>query len=66
MKQPKTTVSKNIKEKPIKWTVTHPDGHIYSVIELEPMLNRQSATKSELKKRGWSFEPHYAPKNSNE
>ncbi len=59
MKAPKPTVSKNIKAEPIKWSVTHPDGHMYSMKKLDSLLARFNKTQAQLKKLGWKFEAHY-------
>lgn len=53
------TVEKNLKRQPIKWTVTHPDGHIYSMKSIDALLGRFDRTQKELKALGWKFEAHY-------
>lgn len=59
MKNKQTKITKNIPTDPVKWTVTHPDGHIYSLPSYEPLTSRFGISKVELMDRGWKFEPHF-------
>ena len=55
----KKTISKGIENAPIKWIVTHPNGHVYSMPRIENLLASYSSTKAALEAAGWKFEPIY-------
>ncbi|WP_168199284.1 hypothetical protein [Pseudorhodobacter turbinis] len=49
-----------MKRTPINYTITHPDGHIYVMPNLDSFLKSRHKTQKELKKAGWKIKANYA------
>jgi hypothetical protein len=52
-------LEKNLEAQPMRWSAIHPQGHIYSVDTLDPLMNLFDLTKDELEGRGWKFTAKY-------
>lgn len=53
------TISKGVTRTPTKWRVTHPAGHIYTLVNLDALTQRFGLSKKQLEKLGWKFKPFY-------